>query len=271
MSEPTRDPSLNDPLHSDPTPMPRRRIWPWFVIPSVALVAFLLTSRIVNEPRGKEGSPMRVPVPAVMPEDQRDTKLMLPVEEGDRHLRETGAKWSTDPLYERWLTMLSLRHLVAAAQLVADGESPRSALPFLAIPGAFKASEDDRFIAPESYARYDVIARVAGAIDAAAAGDAYSKFRPFLDSAFSEIGRPGKAIDEVLSSAVMRVVNVKFPEGEVELVPKGAVYAFKDPALEGLSAAEKQVLRMGSKNGSVLQNQLRVFAEHAKLASKNVR
>jgi hypothetical protein len=75
----------------------------------------------------------------------------------------------------------------------------------------------------------------------------------------------------MLSSAVSRVVNVKFPEGEVELVPKGAVYAFKDPALEGLSGAEKQVLRMGAKNGSVLQNQLRVFAEHAKLEAKNVR
>lgn len=259
MSEPALD-----------SPPSRRRIWPWFVVPSVVLVALLLSKRIVSEPRGEDGTPMRVPV-AVETPGLRDGGQVLPVEEGDRHLRETAAKWSTDPLYERWLNMLSLRHLVAAAQLVADGESPKAALPFLSIPGAFKASEDDRFIAPQSYARYDVIARVAGSIDAAAAGEAYMRFRPFLDSAFAEIGRPGKGLDEVMSSAVLRVVNVKFPEGEVELVPKGAVYAFKDPALEGLSAAEKQVLRMGAKNGSVLQNQLRVFAEHAGLSPKNVR
>jgi hypothetical protein len=192
------------------------------------------------------------------------------VEDGDRRLHETAAKWSTDPMYERWLAMLSLRHLVAAAQMVSEGESPRSALPFLSIPGQFVA-DDDRVISPKSYQRYDVIARVAGSVDAAAAGDAYKKFKPFLDSAFTEIGRPGKSLDEVLSNAVQRVVNVKFPEGEVELVPKGAVYAFKDPALEGMSKAEKQILRMGAKNGSVLQNQLRVFAEHAKLVPQNVR
>ena len=71
--------------------------------------------------------------------------------------------------------------------------------------------------------------------------------------------------DEVLTAAIRRVVGVQFPEGEVELVPRGAVYAFKDPALEGLSVAEKQVLRMGAKSGGVLQRQLREFAARAKL------
>lgn len=254
---------MSEPIQS------RRRIWPWFVIPSVVLVALLLTKRIVSEPRGDEGTPMRTPVVVETP-GLRDGGHVLPVEEGDKHLHELAAKWSTDPMYERWLAMLSLRHLVAAAQMVADGESPRPALPFLSIPGQFTA-DDDRVISAKSYARYDVIARVAGSVNAAAAGDAYGKFKPFLDSAFAEIGRPGKDLNEVLSNAITKVTNVKFPEGEVELVPKGAVYAFKDPALEGMSKAEKQILRMGSKNGSVLQNQLRVFGEHARLMPQNVR
>ncbi len=260
----------NDP--SPDFPPPRRRIWPYFVVPFVAMVVgYLLVYRIVHEPRGPEGSP-QVAINEAQPAGPLDSGLPISVEEGDTNLKEQAAAWSADQLYVRWLDLVSLRHLVAAAQLVADGENVKPALPFLGVPGEFAVREvrpepaqERLFINPDSYTRYDVLARVAGSVDAAAAGDAYSGFKRFCDSAFAEISPAGKVFDEVLASALRRFTQRRVLEGEVELVPKGAVYAFKDPSLEALSAADKQFLRMGPKNGRVFQRQLRVFAEHAKL------
>lgn len=260
----------NDP--SPDFPPPRRRIWPYFVVPFVAMVVgYLVVFRIVNEPRGPEGTPKTV-LSEVEAPGLIDGGQLISVEEGDTDLREAAVKWSTDRLYARWLEVVSLRHLVAAAQLVADGENVKPALPFITVAGPFAVREvrpapaqERLFINPASYTRYEVITRVVGSVDAAAAGDAYSGFRIFCDSAFAEIGPPGKVFDVVLASAVRRFTQLRVLEGEVELVPKGAVYAFKDPSLEALSAADKQFLRMGPKHGRVFQQQLRVFAEHAKL------
>jgi len=128
-----------------------------------------------------------------------------------------------------------------------------------------KANQERRFISQASFKRYDALGKLVGSIDAAAAGDAYAQLLPYCDAVFAEIGVPGKKFEDQLAAAVRRVVNVKFPEGEVELVPKGAVYAYADPTLESLSAAEKQVLRLGPENGRILQRQLRAFAARAKL------
>lgn len=261
--------------YNDPSPdfPPRRkRIWPYFVVPFVAMVVgYLLVYRIVNEPRGPEGSP-QVALNEVEPTGLVDGGQPISVEEGDANLREQAAAWSADQLYARWLESVSLRHLVAAAQLVADGENVKPALPFLGVPGPFAVREvrpapaqERLFINSTTYTRYDVLARVAGSVDAAAAGDAYKGFKIFCDSAFAEISPAGKVFDEVLASALRRFTQLRVLEGEVELEPKGAVYAFKDPSLEALSAADKQFLRMGPKNGRVFQRQFRVFAQHAKL------
>lgn len=261
--------------YNDPAPYsaPRRkRIWPYFVVPFAAmLVGYVLVYRIVNKPRGAEGSP-QVVLTEAQPPGVIDGGQPISVEEGDANLREQAAAWSADQLYARWLDLVSLRHLVAAAQLVADGENVKPALPFLGVPGPFAVREvrpapaqERLFINPASYTRYDVLARVVGSVDAAAAGDAYSGFQIFCESAFAEIGPPGKVFDDVLASALRRFTRLRVLEGEVELEPKGAVYAFKDPSLEALSAADKQFLRMGPKNGRVFQRQLRVFAQHAKL------
>jgi hypothetical protein len=254
-------------------PPPNLRIWPFFVIPLLLVGASLIAFRLVNPSRGAEEAPrvtagQEHPPPQVLDGGGEPVSI----EEGDRRLRALAIGWSADPLFGRWLDVMSLRHLVAAVQLMADGESVKPALAFLSIQGPFAVREErvrpaaERlFIAPVTYARYDGLVRVVGSIDAAAAGDAYVRLAPFFEAAFAEIGRPNRAFEDVLTAAVRRVVQVKLTDGEVELVPKGTVYAFKDPALEGLTAGEKQVLRLGPQNGEVLQRQLRKFAAHARL------
>jgi hypothetical protein len=52
------------------------------------------------------------------------------------------------------------------------------------------------------------------------------------------------------------------PEGPVRLTPpsKGVAYTFTDPRLEGLTAAQKQLVRMGPDNARKIQASLRAIA-----------
>jgi hypothetical protein len=261
---------------------PKNTRWPIVVIVLLLVGATgYVAYRVFQEPRGSTEAPV-MDAGVALPVDAGPALSLV---DGDALLKKLAPGWSSHALFLKWLESLGLRHVVAAAQLVADGESPRPALPFLSIAAPFAVREvpppdakparagkrkapappSQLFIADESYARYDEVTAVVTSVNAAAVGDAWAQLRPFLEVAYGEIGRPGTHFDDTLTMALRRLVLVHFPEGDVELVPEGAVYAFKDPALQSATKAEKHLLRMGKKNGEAIQAALRDFATHAHL------
>lgn len=265
---------------------PRRRAWP-IVLGALVLVAGagFFAWRVLEQPRGPQETPVAAPPvdAGVAAAEPVDAGPRVSIDDGDALLRTLASGWSTDPLFARWLDAASLRHLVAAVQSVADGESPRVSLPFVSLGGGFTVREEKApapkkkpkhrapapeprlIISTESYARYDLPTQALTSVPADTAGAAYGQLRPFLDAVFSEVGRPGKRFDDVFTAALQRVLSVPLPDGEVEVVPKGLAYAFKDESLERLSPAEKHVLRMGRANASALQQWLKTFGERAGL------
>lgn len=67
---------------------------------------------------------------------------------------------------------------------------------------------------------------------------------------------PGRSLEQSLAQAIGRLTRVEVPRGPVELTPKGALYAYADPRLEALGAAEKHLLRMGPDNMRKVQAKL---------------
>lgn len=268
-------------MEPNPTPSPpRRSAWP-FVLLGLVLVAgaAFLAWRVLLPPRVPLETPVALDAgaPPVVAVAEADAGPAVSVEDGDALFKQLAADWSADPLFAKWLDAASLRHLVAAVQSVADGESPRTSLPFVTLAGGFSVREVKakgtkrrpavarQFISAESYARYELPTQALTSVPAATAGAAYGQLRPFLDAVFSEVGRPGKRFDDVFTAALERLIAVPLPEGEVEVVPKGLAFAFKDESLERLSPAEKHVLRMGRTNASALQTWLKTFGESAGL------
>ncbi len=281
------------PPSSDDVPTPKKsKTWLWAVLGLAVLAgAGGVLWTVFRPTRGPTDAP-------VVDAGTADTDAgpAVSLTEGDALLRTLAGKLSPSEELLKWLSGDDLiRRLTGAVNLIADGDSPRPMLAFLEVRGDYSVLEkaDPRakkkapkrkasrrkgkggpplpehhgrvFVTPKAFARYDGITQTFTSVDADAAGKAYGQVRPYFDAAFAEIGKPGKHFDEVLVAALHRLVEVKFPEGEVELVPKGAVYAYKDPALEGLSAAEKHLLRMGPDNGKAIQASLRRFAEGAGL------
>ncbi len=175
---------------------------------------------------------------------------------GDTLLRQLGPLLSNASELAKWLAETDiLRRLVAAVNLIAEGNSPRAVLGFLNPQGPFEVVDryGKLYASNKSYARYELVTRVLTSIDTAAAGRAYRQLKPYLDSAFSEIGRPGKPFEEVIREAIDRLLETPIPQTEAVLQPKGLGYAYADPQLEGLSAAQKHLLRMGPENAQAIQ------------------
>lgn len=226
--------------------------------------------------------PPPAPTEAVTPEASADAGLLeadsgltMPAAavDGDTLLRSLAGRASKSADLARWLSADGiLQRIAAAVRLIAIGQSPRPVLSFIELKGDFVAPDvtptsptSRALIAPESYARYDEIAQIFASVDAAYCGRAYAQLRPYFDAVFSQVAKPGERFDDVLVEAIGRLVTVPLPGEPVEVVAKGGIYLFKDPALESRSPAEKHLLRMGAKNAAVIQNALRRFAESARL------
>jgi hypothetical protein len=63
-----------------------------------------------------------------------------------------------------------------------------------------------------------------------------------------------------LETAIVSLLQTPVAGGEVALVPRGALYRYADTRLEGLTAAQKQFLRMGPEHVRAVQMTLRQIA-----------
>jgi hypothetical protein len=188
----------------------------------------------------------------------------LPATEGDALARQLGAELSSASEWAKWLAEPDIvRRFVAAVNLVAEGNSPRPVLSFLTPADHFEIVRRGHSVhaSAKSYARYDAVTRVLTSIDATAAGKVYGRIKPYLDSAFAQISRPGQSFNTILHQAIASLIATPVPEAEPELEEKGLVYAYQDPKLEQLSAAQKHLLRMGPENARALQAWLRKLDE----------
>ena len=190
------------------------------------------------------------------------TVPLPPLGQSDARVRELVGPLSPIPELAKWLASTEdlVRRFTTAAGNIAEGESPRAALSFMAPVGTFQVVEREghTFIAPESYARYDVVSRVVGSLDTQATVRVYQTLKPLIDTAHKEISRPGQRFDQTLANAIQRLLDTPLPEGELEVVDTpGVNYAYAAPELEQLSAAQKHLLRMGPANARAIQTKLR--------------
>jgi hypothetical protein len=152
-----------------------------------------------------------------------------------------------------------IRRWAAVTDNLAEGESPRKALAFLAPGRPFSvAARDGRtYIAAGSYARYDGFAALVGGVDAQAAALAYRALHGPAEAAYRALGYPDGSLDRATARALGRVAGAPAPQGDVEVVDEGGIFTFADPKLEDLDDVEKHLVRMGPRNERLIQAKAR--------------
>jgi Protein of unknown function (DUF3014) len=213
-------------------------------------------------PAAPAGPVAAAPSPPANEDAGTPAERLPPLARSDERVRELVGPLSSLPELQKWLASTEdlVRRFTSAVGNIAEGESPRAALAFLAPQGAFQVAERDgrTVIAPESFARYDTVARVFSSLDTQASARVYRTLQPLIDDAYKEISRPGQRFDQTLANAIQRLLDTPVPEGDLEVVDTpGVHYAYAAPELEQLGAAQKHLLRMGPAHARALQAKLR--------------
>jgi hypothetical protein len=189
------------------------------------------------------------------------TVQVPPLDESDPFVRETAAGLSAHPQLARWLGRTALvRTLTAVVVNVADGETPRPHLEFLAPKQLFRAARRPAGLIvpdPAGFAGYDVFADVIGSVDAAAAASAVRTLTPLFEVAYAELGHPEGGFRAAVDKAIEALLAVPVLRADVELVPHAVGFRYAEPRLERLTPAQKQLLRIGPRNVRIVQAKLR--------------
>jgi len=205
-------------------------------------------------PLGATASPVENPPAA-------ESRATLPsVEDSDPFVREQAAGLSSHPQLAVWLATRGLVRIFATSVLnIADGRSPAPLVPFLAPKTKFSAaSKGGRLLAdPQSFAAYDELANAVASLDTAGVARVYGTCLPLLNAAYAELGYPNADFSQTTERAIARLLETPAIGGEVALRKGPLFYQYADPALEGLSFAQKQLLRTGPRNVKLLQGKLR--------------
>ena len=166
-----------------------------------------------------------------------------------------------------WLEKEDLvRRLAVLVENASRGELPRRQLDFLVLDGRYPVLEvveaDGQtvrfFVDPEGFARFDPYLDLLERIPPETLATLLTDVYPLLDEAVGELGTAEQVLPQLLT-AIDQVLAVPVLRGDVELVQPKVFFEYADPALEGMSDLQKQVLRTGPDNVVRLQNYLKAL------------
>ena len=154
-----------------------------------------------------------------------------------------------------------VRRFVVSVENVSRGASPASQVRAVAPRGPFKVTTSGgvTVIDPASYERYDGLVRMVEDLEPEALARLYGRLKPRLEEAYAELG-VGGTFDEVITRAIRHLLDTPELPASARVQPaRGTNYAYADEALEGLSSAQRQLLRLGPERANRVKEHLRRF------------
>jgi hypothetical protein len=167
-----------------------------------------------------------------------------------------------------------VRRFVATVDNLAREQAPASAWPVQPTGQRFitEGQGATQTIAANNAARYNGIVLFAESVDPAKAATVYAKLYPLFQTAYEELGFPGRYFNDRLIAVIDHLLQAPEPKGpvQVRLVEvKGDIpsqrpwvrYEYVDPKLESMSSGQKIMVRMGPENEHKMKASLRGFRQ----------
>jgi hypothetical protein len=243
-----------------------RRTWiviALLVLAAVAVGGYLFLSRRPSP----DAATAPAEAPPASPEPLGSDRLVVDVPElnaSDALVRELVRQISAHPLVAAWLARDGLiRNFTVVVSNIAEGATPVKHLALLRPSARFQVVErgDALYLDPQSYERYTDLAGAFASVNATDAAKLYATLKPRIEEANSELGAPAGSFDATLERAIVRLLQTPVVTTPIRVEPSGGIgYGFSDDRLEALTAAQKQLLRMGPDNVRVVQKTLRDMA-----------
>jgi hypothetical protein len=142
-------------------------------------------------------------------------------------------------------------------------------MPLQPVRGSFVAAVGAApSIDAANFARYTPYVRVLESVDARAMVQKYVRAYPLFQRAYEELGYPGKYFNDRLMQAIDDMLAAPELDGPIALVQPKVVWQFADPELEGRSAGQKMLMRMGKDNERRVKAKLREIRRELVAASR---
>jgi hypothetical protein len=143
-----------------------------------------------------------------------------------------------------------VRRIVATVDNLPRKTVPTRVMAHKPLPGTFGTG-------PTNEARYAAHVRVLESLDARAAAERYRKSYPLFQQAYADLGYPNRHFNDRLVEAIDDMLAAPELASTPELVQPKVFYQYADPALEGRSAGQKIMMRMGTANSAKVKAKLR--------------
>jgi len=211
----------------------------------------------VEAPQAATEPAVRNPIP-----ETSDTKPLPPLKESDPDVRQAlinvfGAKAVTQFLVPENV----IRHIVVTVDNLPRKKVAIELRPIKPTPGATAtaAQGDVTTLAQANFERYAPFIKVVQNTDTQTLAGVYFKLYPLFQQSYEDLGYPGQYFNDRLVEVIDDMLKAPDPQGPIELTQPKVFYEYADPKLEGLSAGQKLLVRMGPGNEAVMKAKLREF------------
>jgi len=222
---------------------------------------------VVEEPAPVVEVPATIPEatePQVVETEPEPTFILPRLDDSDQLIRDGVVSLTRHEGINAWLGPSELiRKIVVFVDNVANGSIVREPVAVLAPRGTFSArsiSEKVYILENASYQRYDLTTSILVSIDTRRAVEFYVLLKPLFQEAYDELGYPDAKFDTAIFKAIGRLLETPVRTEPVRLTRPVVMFEFEDDRLESLSAAQKQLLRMGPRNTRLIQAKLSELA-----------
>lgn len=188
-----------------------------------------------------------------------DPVTLPPLDASDTLVRTLVQALSESPAIIAWLTTHGhIRNFTVVVANIADGVSPAKHLTVLRPSARFRVIDraGRSYIDSRGYGRYTAIADAVASVDPSAAARLYATLKPRIEEAHRQLGSADVSFDNTLERAIVVLLKTPVVEDPILLKQKGIGYAYADERLESLTAAQKQLLRMGPRNVGIIRRGL---------------
>jgi len=244
------------------------RALPWLVgVAVVAVLAaggyYLFTHREPPPLPPAALAPAQAPAPTGPrnPIAEAPTEKPLPaLNESDASVRDAFVALLGAQAVERYLnTEGAIRRIVATVDNLPREEYSQRLDPVRPMQGVPRTTGqgDTLALAPENAARYAPFIDLATKVDTAKLVETYRRHYPLFQQAYVELGYPNGYFNDRLVETLDDLLAAPDPPARIGLATPHVLYEYADPALEGLSAGQKVMIRIGAANAARVKAKLR--------------
>ncbi|MEO7208994.1 MAG: DUF3014 domain-containing protein [Steroidobacteraceae bacterium] len=124
--------------------------------------------------------------------------------------------------------------------------------------GSFVANGDELHatLDQRNFDRYKPMVAVVSKLDAKQLAALYVHYYPLFQESYQNLGYPNGYFNDRLVEVIDNLLATPEPKGPIELVRPNVMYTYADPALEGRTAGQKLLIRMGPENAKAIKAKL---------------